>query len=501
VPGARTLDAVERARLKWGSVACAGLLGTLALIAMRAPAATARCASSRAAITYRPGGPELARHRPKLVPCRFNTEAISMEPSFAFRRSGRIFFQAWGTDQSQPGGVPPVASVLRSGDDGRTWRDVTPQIAGEQTHPQSFDPNLIVDPRTGRIYTVNWFGQGSPVCSALSYSDDAGRSWTTSPLACGGFDGETVTTGRPVSSHPIGYPNLVYYCTGTTPGSSPPLSTPECSKSLDGGLTFAPTGTPPFPLSGAEDVYGPWAGNPVVGPDGTLYVPKRFAELPQIAISRDEGVSWKTVAVADNGSASEANRVAADDHGRLYYTWIADDQHPYLAVSSNHGRSWGAPMDLAPRGLRRAALPVVGVGPDGTVAAAYVGTTDAPKHAPEYEPCNVHLSDCTDGPYGHTTWNGYLTQLNRPSDPSPLLRTALVNSPRSALFKGGCAPEGQCKALLDFLDVEFDNRGEPWAAYVDDCRLRRRFEPVFTVKAGRCRDGVGEGFLSRLTPR
>jgi hypothetical protein len=483
-------------------IAGTGLVGTVALLSVGAPSALGACAPQRPALTYRPGGGDLgSRGTRELIPCRFNTGHFAMEPSFGFGRHGDVFFENWGTRPNRPGGVPPVSGVLRSANGGRTWKDVSPRVGGVHTHPLSFDPQLIVDPRTSRIYTVDWEGSGSPLCAALSYSDDNGRRWTTSPLACGGFDGESVAVGPPVTSHPIGYPNLVYYCTGTTLGSSPPLSTPECSKSIDGGLTFTPTGQPPFPLTGADDVYGPWAGNPIVGPDGTLYVPKRFAGRPELAISHDEGRSWRTISVARNGSASEANRLAVDAQGRLYYTWIAANHLPYLAVSVSGGRSWESPIPLAPRRVRQASLPVVNVTPRGKVAAAYVATANAPRHAPDYAPCNVLLADCSDGPYAHTTWNGYLTQVDRPLTATPLLHTALVNRRRAPLFKGGCAAEGQCKAVLDFLDVEFDRRGDPWAAYVDDCALRRHFQPIFNAAAGRCEDGVGEGFLTRLTPR
>src|SRR5204863_6292948 len=143
------------------------------------------------------------------------------------------------------------------------------------------------DHRTGRIFSVNFIAGGSPTCAMLSYSDDNGDSWISSPAACGGFDGESIGAGPPVTSTTVGYPDLVYYCTGTTPGSSPPTTTPLCSKSLDGGMTFVPTGRLPWPVAGPDDVFGPWAGNPVVGPDGTLYVPKRFAGQPEIAVSRD----------------------------------------------------------------------------------------------------------------------------------------------------------------------------------------------------------------------
>jgi hypothetical protein len=483
-------------------VATGSLLGAVALLAAGASPTLGSCARHRPALTYRPGGADVGSGGARrLIPCRLNTGHLAMEPSFGFGRRGDIFFQTWGTSPNLPGGVPPVSGVLRSSNDGRTWKDVSPRVGGVRTHPLSFDPQLIVDPRTSRIYTVDWEGSGAPLCAALSYSDDNGRGWTTSPLACGGFDGESVAVGPPVTSHPIGYPNLVYYCTGTTLGSSPPLSTPECSKSLDGGLTFVPTGEPPFPLTGADDLFGPWAGNPIVGPHGTLYVPKRFAGGPELAISHNEGLSWRTTSVARNGSASEANRLAVDARGRLYYTWIAANHLPYLAVSANRGRSWKRPIPLAPRGVRQASLPVVNVTPRGKVAAAYVATTDAPLRAPDYEPCNVLLSECTDGPYAHTTWSGYLTQVNRSRTATPVLHTALVNRRAAPLFKGGCAGEGQCKAVLDFLDVEFDGRGDPWAAYVDECALRRNFQPVFNASAGRCEDGVGEGFLSHLASR
>src|ERR687887_2211385 len=126
----------------------ASLLGVAALPGGDAPVAAAACARSRPAVAYHPGGADLpARDGPRLVPCRFDTHAISMEPSFGFGRGGDIFFENWGTSQNLPGGVPPVSGVLRSTDGGRSWRDVSPRVAGARTHPFSFDPQLIVDPR------------------------------------------------------------------------------------------------------------------------------------------------------------------------------------------------------------------------------------------------------------------------------------------------------------------------------------------------------------------
>lgn len=54
--------------------------------------------------------------------------------------------------------------------------------------------------------------------------------------------------------------------------------------------------------------------------------------------------------------------------------------------------------------------------------------------------------------------------------------------------------------MLDFVDVQFDAAGSPWAAFVDDCALTRDFEPVFSPESPPCGDGLGEGIALRLAP-
>ena len=49
--------------------------------------------------------------------------------------------------------------------------------------------------------------------------------------------------------------------------------------------------------------------------------------------------------------------------------------------------------------------------------------------------------------------------------------------------------------MLDFVDVQFDATGAPWAAFVDDCAIKRDFEPLFSRDLPRCGDGVGEGIV------
>ena len=429
------------------------------------------------------------------MPCRYSTGVRAMEPSFAFDRDGRILYQGWVLRDELPGGAPPYPVVVRSVD-GVVWKDVSP--LGAVT---SLDPVIYADERTGRIFSVNYAGFGQPVGATVSITDDGGDHWTTNPIGGGlGFDGESIGAGPPVSSRPIGYPNLVYYCTGSTLGSSEPATTPICSKSLDGGLTFVPTGAPPWPLTGPDDVFGPWAGNPVVGPDGTLYVPKRFDGQPEVAVSSNEGRSWIRRRVAENGSAGAAPRMAVDATGVVYYAWSGDDHMPYIAYSRDRGATWSRPLMVAPPGLREAELPRIAVGSTGKVAVVYVGSTNASGAPPYFAYCNVLLSTCSNGNYADVRWNGYISQIDDVFAEDPVVRTGTVNDPSQPLFVGGCSADGACMANLDFLDVHFDKRGVAWGAFVDDCALKRGFVPIFTRGTPPCGDNVGVGILGSLEP-
>ena len=151
------------------------------------------CATNRPAASYFPGGaPAKVPGEVTMLPCRYETGFGAMEPSFAFGRDGRILLAAWHTQLSTAGGVPPFDQVIRSNSTHTGWTDVSPKGAG--THAQSFDPQLIVDQRTGRVFSVDFLGDGQPACSTISWSDNEGNSWSTSQLACGGFDGESVGT-------------------------------------------------------------------------------------------------------------------------------------------------------------------------------------------------------------------------------------------------------------------------------------------------------------------
>lgn len=388
-------------------------------------------------------------------PCLHWTGAPAYEPTLGLTRNGWVFFkgvpQRRFDDIFEPGGTQ---TVFRSKDGGRTWEDVggpvEPSIIG--------DPYLTVDRDTDRVFAIDL----RTTCAQLSFSDDYGDSWTVNPHVCGETDHQTVFTGPPVSSRMLVYPNIVYYCAIGAGATGALGFAAGCLKSLDGGLTFTPTGDLAYPLR--QDCLG-LTGHGVVGPDGTVYLPTLWCGQPHLAMSNDEGLTWTRVRVANLGGPGHEAGVAADGQGNVYYVWIAADRKPYLAISRNGGRTWGKPINIGPPVLSAASLPGIDVGRPGRIAVDYMGT-----------------------PTG-TRWNGYITISTNALSENPLFYTTSVNPPRRPLVVGTCGTE-RCHSAGDFFDVAIGPDGTAWASFVDtrsDCILT----DLFTGEKLGCEGVVG----------
>lgn len=430
------------------------MLVALMLVPMRGTANTGRRSdvSREPAVAHYPGGVPASSndnrsHRPR--PHLFGVGHAAIEPTLGVTRRGDIFFTAFETSSR--------IEVLRSSNGANTWDVVSPTIGEQNTHLLSADPYLYVDAATNRVFTVDL----TVACSFLSFSDDRGMSWTTNPLACGRpvNDHQTLFTGRPVNNTPIDYPRVVYYCFSD-------LANSACSKSLDGGVTFLPTGSPAF----AADFYADgnpcpgWHGQGVAGPDGTIYLPKAHCGGPWLAVSRDEGLTWTRVRVA-KGSTPRGGTdpaVAVDRRGNVYYLWIANDRLPYLAVSRDGGLTWGNPMMVGAPRVRESNLATIAASPTGGIALAYVGSENS-----LFQECGTG-NGCRDETIMPITptWNGYIAIAFDAVGRRPLFYTARVNRLSDPLVEGSCGP-GRCPWLLDFIDVQIDARGRPWATFVD----------------------------------
>lgn len=350
------------------------------------------------------------------------------EPTLGIGRSGSVFTVAY---QSSIVGI----DVLRSNDLGRSWEVVSPKLASQvNSHLLSVDPYIYVDELTGRIFTIDL----TVACSYMSFSDDGGGSWTTNPLACGRpvNDHQTLFAGPPVSSEVEGYRNVIYYCFNDMLESN-------CSKSLDGGLTFSSTKAPAYPRS-----CGGLHGHGVVGPRGEVLLPMAWCGEAYLAISRDEGDTWTRTRVAP-GLAHLDPSVAVDSKGNIYYAWQGQNRLAYLAISRDGGKSWSRPMMIAAPGVEGVNLLTLDVGRPGTVGFAYMGTQNA-------SPSRMK-------------WYGYVGVSTNILRGRPLFRTAQVNNSQRPFKNGECGP-GRCgEAVLDFIDVVVDDQGFPWAVFVDAC--------------------------------
>lgn len=429
---------------------------------MDAPAGAGRDGAGGDAIVHRAGGkplPDGDRRVPSPQLLRLGLEAG--EPTLGITEDGTVFFTAMQDSLR--------IEVLRSKDAGSSWDLVSPQFpTGQNAQLVSVDPYLYVDEDTNRVFTIDL----TVACSYLSFTDDAGESWTTNPLACGRpiNDHQTLFSGPPVDNEASGYRNVVYYCWND-------VATSSCSRSLDGGITFAPTGTPAFlgfDPEGGEGFYGTEGfcgglhGHGVVGEDGTVYLPREYCGRPFLAISSDEGATWTRVKVAGNGARPTDPTVDVDAKGNIYYAWVARNGLPYLSISRNGGMRWSEPLMIAAPGVETVNLLTLDAGRPGGVAFAYMGTEDA-KHP--------------------KTWNGYMGMTTTALENEPIFFSASVNDKNDPFKRGLCGPARCGEEVLDFIDVVIGSDGTPWGAFVDACDAR-------CARSGL--EGGNEGVVGRL---
>jgi hypothetical protein len=368
------------------------------------------------------------------------------EPTLGVDRAGRVFYAAADVNL----GFSNI-DVMRSTPDGSRWEIVSPRAAGENVHVTSGDPYVYVDnAKAGaRVFTVDLIGYN---CSVVSFTDDAGESWTTNPVLCGHplMDHQTLFSAPAVTSATIGYPNLVYFCYQDIVSST-------CKKSLDGGLTFLPAGGLSFEgfKSDTGEFCGGLHGHGFGGADGTIYIPKVHCGEPWLAMSKDEGTTWQRVRVTRMPAIGHEASVAADTRGNIYFAYIGRDMLPYLVTSRDGGKKWSQPVRMSRPGITETSLPTLDVGTEGNVVVGFMGSTNADgKDA---------LNESEE-----TLWNGYLTYTHNGVDPKPKLRYVQVNPDSDPLLRGACA-QTKCGPVLDFIDVVVAPDGTIWAALIDGC--------------------------------
>lgn len=419
--------------------------------------------------------------KPALVLKSTNVGRKAAEPTIGVDRKGRAFYAA--ADFDGPGGALADTRIRRSVDGNRTWQDKTPPLP--QDGPATLDPYIYVEEDSGRVFDLDLY----VASSALSFSDDGGQTWqgpfptsATSPVN----DHQTLFAGPP----PAGFDKtlltdpkfqeILYYCFNRVADSS-------CTRSFDGGRTWTNAGIA-YPGVNPDDpeFCGGLHGHVATDRRGYVFVPRGYCEgsapldKPYVSISRDAGVTFERVKVADNVDMPDnQSSIASDAKNNLYYAWY-DSKHklPYLASSTDGGRTWSKPLMIAPPGVREVQWPTVYAGASGRVAVAFPGH---------------NVADTGDKT---RPWDHHVVVTDNALAANPTFVSNISNKATDPVHRGDCP--GRCGNMLDFLDVTIAPVPGPgtgpvnpvWATVVDTCTTAMKCN---STRAAGFVDGGGDG--------
>lgn len=289
------------------------------------------------------------------------------EPSMGFDPEGRAYWASMNAEQPT---TMNTHSYIMVKDRKGAFTDIS---AGARDVQQSTnDPFVWVDPDLGRVFWMNMVQVNGQV---ISYSDDQGKTWTSTVASAGGGVDDhaslvtaVVPEGVSVPTLDPAFPKLVHYCSNA-------ITRTACARSSDGGQTFQSVGTPL--LENATGCASVTADHLSADREGRLYLGSGACGRPLVAVSEDAGATWTTHAVTDAiGVAGHDVATATDSARNVYAGWV-DDQNslPYVATSRDHGRTWSTPMLVAAPGDHEVSMLTLAAGDAGRLSVGYMGTT------------------------------------------------------------------------------------------------------------------------------
>lgn len=316
----------------------------------------------------------------------------------------------------------------------------------------TFDPILFTDPQTGRTFV----SQLLPTkISLMAFSDDDGETWTPSQGAGinAGVDHQTVGGGpfRPgiLGRSPLSsYPNAVYY-------ASQDIGLAEIAVSLDGGQTFG-VAVPMWNLTQCNGLHG----HIKVAPDGTVYVPNKNCGGQQaVAVSEDNGLTWAIRKVPGSTGGATDPSVGIGSDGTVYFAFVNADGTARVSVSRDRGLTWTTPANVGhSHNIQNAVFPAATAGDGDRAAVFFLGTT-----VPGANGVSTDMAF-------NGTWYGYMaTTYDRGASWVTVNATPGDPVQRGVVCTEGTTCASGTRNLLDFNDLEVDQRGRPVAAFADGC--------------------------------
>jgi hypothetical protein len=199
-----------------------------------------------------------------------------------------------------------------------------------------------------------------------------------------------------------------------------------------------------------------------VAPDGTVYVPDSSqcvlpfggtAEHVVAFRSDNAGLTWsvKNIPSSVGGAASDPSLGIATD-GTLYMCYEAADSSVHMAVSHDKGDTWINDVNLgAAHGIVQTRFPQAIAGDPDRGACFFLGTTT---------PGNGNSLAFTG------VWHGYMATTY---DGGKTYHVVNVTPHDPVQGHGGVGPSGTNRNLLDFNDLQIDDKGRLLAAFADGC--------------------------------
>jgi len=361
---------------------------------------------------------------PNLTLALRSVGASAFEPTVGIGTDGALYYQA-------------SSKVMKSTDRGRSWTEVFPQTPRGYTA----DPYLHVDRETGRVFSQQLF---PPLgCTALSFSDDAGDTWTANPAACGvpHNDKQKIGTGSSTLPAPAYEGRALYLCSSQGPAAT-------CQVSLDGGASF-PISRPVFETTQPCSLF---SSQPTPGPNGSVYVATATCQgTIEVGVTQDTGQHWTTHTVAEDIITTNFSPVpvAVDEAGTVYVAWVGEAGHLYYAFSDDPSKGFSTPRQVEPSPLSSTALPTATALDPGRMAIGYLATPDGNQSYPDEVPDDAG-------------WTLHATVLSDADADTadPTTSTARAGSQDAVMHEGPCSFDGgRCGAVKDYIDVDHDAEG------------------------------------------